>query len=307
MIDTEMRTTPRPAALSARSPAKVNLILDVLGLRADGFHDIHSMVLSVGLADEMRFEDAPPGTLALTCDSSEVPSDERNLVWKAARALAQRSSDVRRGASIELVKHIPVAAGLGGGSSNAATSLLALNALWDLGLDRNELARIGGELGSDVPLFFDLPSAVITGRGEVVRQAPLSWSGWALLVFAGVAVSTKNVYTTWSDLGGPRTANASRPRFADIERATSADQVAALCSNDLEPAVFHVAPEVHGLWEAVRESGAEHARVSGAGQTIFVLFDERDEAESFRSKLHSSGIGTGAVVVKAPAAPLAIC
>jgi 4-diphosphocytidyl-2-C-methyl-D-erythritol kinase len=307
MIDTEMCTTPRPAALSARSPAKVNLILDVLGHRADGFHDIHSVVLGVDLADEMRFEDAPAGTLALTCNSSEVPSDEQNLVWKAAHALGQRSSKPCRGAAIELVKHIPVAAGLGGGSSNAATSLLALNALWDLGLDKNELAHIGAELGSDVPLFFDLPSVVVTGRGEVVRPAPISWSGWVLLVFAGVAVSTKDVYTAWSDMGGPRAADADRARFADLARATSADQVATFCSNDLESAVFRVAPEVRSLYEAVCQTGAEHARVSGAGQTIFVLFDERDEAESFRSKLHSSGIGTGAVVVKAPATPLAIC
>lgn len=307
MIDTMTCTTPRVAALSARSPAKINLILDVLGRRDDGFHELRSLVVGVDLADEMRFEDRPGRPLHLACDDPHVPADDTNLAWRAGQALAKRATDAACGARIELRKRIPVGGGLGGGSSNAATSLAALNRLWNVGLGAGELACIGAGLGSDVPLFFHLPSSIISGRGESVQPVTLSWSGWVLLVFAGVPVSTKDVYAAWSDMGGPTTARDRGDRYAEIARGTSAREVSGLCSNDLEPAVFRVSPAVRRLHEAVRGVGAAHARVSGAGQSIFVLFDEPEEAETFLLKLHSRRTGTGATVVKTLTAPLTIC
>ena len=307
MIDTMTCTTPRVAAMSARSPAKINLVLDILGRRDDGFHQIRSLAVGVDLADEMRFEDRPNQPIHLTCDDPHVPTDHTNLAWRAGQALADRATHAACGARIELHKRIPVGGGLGGGSSNAATALAALNRLWNCGLGAAELARMGADLGSDVPLFFHLPSSIVTGRGESVQPVTLSWSGWVLLVFAGVPVSTKDVYAAWSDMGGPTTAKHNEDRYAQIARGTSAREVSGLCSNDLEPAVFRVSPPVRRLHQAVRAHGAAHARVSGAGQTIFVLFDDPEEAEAFRLKLHSTRTGTGATLVKTLTAPPKIC
>lgn len=289
------------AALCVRSPAKINLTLQVLGRRDDGFHDIRSVVLGVDLKDEVRVRCAEPGTLSLSCDHPSLPTGESNLILKAARALVERGDAV--GARIELLKRIPIAAGLGGGSSNAAATLLVLDRLWGLNLSGDEFLSIGQRLGSDVCLFFAMPAARIHGRGEKVEPIRLRWSGWILLVHAGQGVSTQDVYRSWS----PDDSCSQRRDGVDpIVGASSADELAALCFNELEPAVFRVAPKVKALHESVGAAGAAHARISGAGQTVFVLFDERAEARSFRDKLVSSGIGTEAVVVRALTSPLEI-
>lgn len=303
MIRTTKSDAPVASVLCTQSPAKINLSLDILGHRGDGFHDIRSLVLGIDLADDMRFERSDAGVVQLTCDDPDLPTDGGNLVTKAAVALADRAGHRSLGARIMLKKHIPIAAGLGGGSSNAATTLAALNHLWQLDLPADELSSMGAELGSDVPLFFALPSAVISGRGEIVRPVSLRWSGWVLLVFAGRTVSTKDVYAAWSS---GHTPTDVQDRWREIAVAETADQVARLCSNDLEQAVFRIAPSVQALHQSVRASGAPHVRITGAGQTAFVLFDDPQEAEVFRLKLVSSRIGTGAAVVKTLDGPLKI-
>jgi len=203
-----------------------------------------------------------------------------------------------------LTKRIPIGGGLGGGSSDAATTLRCLNRLWGLDFGDQELARIGGTVGSDVPLFFSLPAARIGGLGEKVRPIELRWSGYVLLVFAGRAVSTKDVYAAW--LPGETDCDwESRARR--ISEASTAAEVMGCCGNALEPAIFRVSPGVASLHEAVRSAGARQVRISGAGQTAYVLFDGAEEAGRFRDKLVTSGIGTGAVVVPTLTAPLTDC
>ncbi len=281
-----------------RCPAKLNLSLSVLGKRDDGFHEIKSIAVGVGLWDDLVLESAPDSAFALSSDCSDLPTDDGNLVVQAARLL-DRHAGVGRGLRIRLAKRIPLSSGLGGGSSNAASALDALNELWGLGLSVESLANLGAEIGSDVPFFYNLPSALMTGRGACVTPVTLQWSGWAVLVFAGCAVSTVDAYRVCVPGAGVA------DRTADILGATSAVELGGLCHNALTDAVFEIAPAVSDLRRSVLEAGAPHACLSGAGQTIFVLFDEREEANSFYDHLVSSGIGAGACVVEAPWTPKA--
>lgn len=287
--------------VSARSPAKINLSLELLGRREDGYHDIRSLVLGIDFNDTLRFECAEPGTISLRCDDPTLATDGSNLIVQAARALSA-SAPSAVGVRIDLSKRIPIGSGLGGGSGNAASTLAALNRLWGLDCSDADLATLGGELGSDVPLFFSLPSALITGRGERVRQTRLHWSGWVLLVFAGCPVSTREVYARWS-----RDAGAGAVDVVDgLSEVQTADELAHLCVNELESAVFRVAPEVRDLHEAVRACSPRPVRISGAGQTAFIPFDDPEEGEFVRSQLQSKGIGTESRLVRTLTGPLAI-
>src|SRR5215831_14410834 len=186
-----MKRSRRPRRIALRASAKVNLSLEVLGKRPDGFHEIASVMHAVDLADRLTLEAAP--TVSFHADDPELPTDEGNLVVRAA-ALLREAAGVEAGAKIELRKRIPVAAGLGGGSSDAAAALWGLSRLWGLGWSRARLAELAVRLGMDVPFFLGPGPALATGRGE--RLEPLGrMGGYALvLVNPGVSVSTREVY-----------------------------------------------------------------------------------------------------------------
>jgi 4-diphosphocytidyl-2-C-methyl-D-erythritol kinase len=161
-----------PDAIVAWAPAKVNLTLEVVGKRPDGYHAIETLMVAVDLFDTLEVRRGPAGVVALECDPPTLPTDGRNLVVKAADAL-RRAAGTDQGASLRLTKRIPHEAGLGGGSSDAATTLLALNRLWGLGLGRDELAAVAAGVGSDVAFFLSPPAGWCTGRGEVVTSEPV--------------------------------------------------------------------------------------------------------------------------------------
>src|SRR6266567_3977366 len=163
-----------------RTPAKVNLFLEVLGKRPDSYHEIATLMVAVSLFDTLRLAPDAGGDVILRCHHSQLPTGPENLVYRAARLLRERTGCMR-GAVIELVKRIPLAAGLAGGSSDAAATLFGLNQLWRLGLTPSELAALGAELGSDIPFFFALPAAWCTGRGEVVEKVALREPLWFVL------------------------------------------------------------------------------------------------------------------------------
>src|SRR5262245_47408599 len=154
-------------AVLVRAPAKVNLFLEVLGKRADGYHDLESLMVAVSLYDSLEFRPAPNGNVRLWCNQPTLSSGPDNLVCRAADLLT-RHVGYEGGASIHLWKRIPLTAGLAGGSTDAAATLVGLNRLWGLGLKWTDLARLGAELGSDVPFFFSTPAAWCEGRGEIV-------------------------------------------------------------------------------------------------------------------------------------------
>src|SRR5262249_968079 len=162
----------RPASLATQAPAKVNLFLEVLGKRPDGYHDLEPLMVAVDVTDTLEFWPDESGALTLTCDAPGLTTGPDNLVLRAAESL-KRQVNHRGGAAIHLAKRIPIQAGLAGGSSDAATTLKALNRLWNLGLTDTELARVGAEIGSDVAFFFASGAAWCTGRGEKVEPITL--------------------------------------------------------------------------------------------------------------------------------------
>ncbi|NPV53713.1 MAG: 4-(cytidine 5'-diphospho)-2-C-methyl-D-erythritol kinase [Firmicutes bacterium] len=187
--------------LAAR--AKVNLTLDILGRRPDGYHEIESLMQSVDLADIVRVSDGGPG-IEIWSDSPDVPADSTNLAAKAALALAT-SCGARlgaRGARIQIHKRIPVAAGLAGGSADAAATLLGLNELWGLGLQASELVEIGARVGADVPFCLTGGTAVARGKGEFIEQLPPLEGAWFVLVVPQIKVSTADVYRQFDVLLG---------------------------------------------------------------------------------------------------------
>ncbi|MGB0717488.1 MAG: 4-(cytidine 5'-diphospho)-2-C-methyl-D-erythritol kinase [Phycisphaerae bacterium] len=277
--------SPRPL-IRESSPAKINLCLAVEGRRADGFHDIRSLVMSVGLHDTLLFESTPGEPLAVTFDVPGIDEDD-NLVANAARLLAdhcQTPCEVR----ISVRKKIPVAAGLGGGSGNAAATLRGCNRLWQTSVSEEELQSMGAELGSDVPLFFHLPCAELAGRGEVVRSVEQSWDGWCVLVHFPHPVSTAQVYKNWSSSDCRSDADVS---LAASRHAHDATALMAHCFNDLSASVKRVAPQVSSWDAALQDIGLGTFAMTGAGATFFRFFDDYDVARDAQMRVMAAFAG----------------
>lgn len=266
--------------IAARSPAKVNLILKVLRRRDDGYHDIASLMQTVSLADDMEFALREDG-LSLACPGSELPTGEGNLVVRAARALFDEAG-FTGGAEISLRKRIPTAAGLGGGSSNAATTLVVLNEMCRFGFDRDRLMRIGARIGADVPFFIHGSPAWAFGIGEVLQPAAPLPTMWLVLVNPGFEVPTKWVY---ENLNLPLTKTAikySIPVFSGVR------ELAAALSNDLEAVTVARHPRLDELKGFLRRQGALGSLMSGSGPTVFGLFETEPDAVRAENALRAS-------------------
>lgn len=263
--------------------AKVNLTLDILGKRADGYHEVRSVMQTIGLAD--RLEVTAAAELAFTCTEPALATPE-NVVYRAARLL-QEEYGVRRGAALRLEKRIPVAAGLGGGSSDAAGTIAALNRLWDLRLPLAEQQRLAAQLGSDVPFFLTGGMALATGRGERITPLPPLPSHWVVLVPLPVALSTAAVYgavTPADYTSGVATADA----VAAAQRGSLSAQ--SRWHNALARPARVLAPHVAAAQTALQQAGAEHAHVSGSGPTVFSVTGEEAGARVLAAKLREQGI-----------------
>ena len=244
--------------------AKINLTLEILGKRADGFHEVRSVMQTVGLAD--RLEITAADELSFACSDPALATPD-NLVYRAARLLREEFS-VRAGAALKLDKRIPVAAGLGGGSSDAAGTIIALSRLWDLHLHLVEQQRLAAQLGSDVPFFLTGGTALATGRGERITPLPPLPTHWVVLVLPSTTLGTASVY------------NAVVPSDYTAGVVT-ADTVAAAQHGALLPqSRWHnalarparaLAPEIKAAQAALLKAGAPHAHVSGSGPTVFTV------------------------------------
>ncbi|MBE3553675.1 MAG: 4-(cytidine 5'-diphospho)-2-C-methyl-D-erythritol kinase, partial [Thermicanus sp.] len=175
------------------APAKINLTLDVLGKRADGYHEVKMVMTTIDLSDRLTLIKAGDGGIYVTSSTGVIPTDERNLAYQAA-LLLKRELHVKEGVKIYIEKKIPVAAGLAGGSSDAAATLKGLNKLWNLGLDLDQLAGLGARLGSDVPFILYGGTTLATGRGEVLTPLPSPPPSWVVLAKPPIGVSTSEVY-----------------------------------------------------------------------------------------------------------------
>ena len=266
------------------APAKVNLFLEVLARRPDGFHEIDTVFQAVSLCDRLTCEAAEHLELDVRGAGAEVPRDERNLVLRAARALAVHAG-VRRGARITLEKEIPVGAGLGGGSSDAAAALRALDRMWGTSLGEDDLLALASGLGSDVPFFVRGGTARGRGRGE--RLEPISTEAlfWHVIVWPGVPISTAEAYRRL-DEHRQLTRQSPERLVRALERGDVAAAGAATF-NRLEEVAKEVRPELGRTLDLLREAGAIASHVTGSGSAVFGLFDRESVAEQVAGYLRT--------------------
>lgn len=259
--------------LTIPSFAKINWTLEILGRRSDGYHELRTLLQTISLADSLTFTQIDEG-IEFECETPGMPLDETNLVVRAA-LLLQEAASVKNGVRIKLEKRIPMAAGLGGGSSNAAATILALEHLWKVNLAPRERFRIGSQLGSDVPFFFLGGTVIGIGRGNEVYPLPESHIENLLLVNAGIQVSTKEIY---ENLPPELTSGKAMARIPfSLEAAylycLESSKMEPLLRNDLEAVVFARYPLLGKIKDRLKEVGARAVLMSGSGSTIFALFD----------------------------------
>lgn len=267
------------------APAKINLFLEVLGRRADGYHDIETLMLAVELFDEITIGPAEVGDIRLSCDESSLSIGPDNLVWKAAHLLRERTG-CNRGAAIALTKRIPWAAGLGGGSSDAAATLAGLNEFWELGLATPELASLGAELGSDVPFFFHAPAALCTGRGEVVEPVPVGKAFDIVLVKPPMGLNTAAVYAEFGRRKAEGGTENSQVAVKALAEGKIEDLAGALHNRLQEPAL-NLAPPVAEAYRRLKNSGAAGCLMTGSGSCLFALCRDDREARQVAHDLSS--------------------
>ena len=270
--------------LVLRTSAKVNLALEVLGKRADGYHEIATVLQAVDLCDRLTVEAAD--TISLEADDPALPTDDGNLVVRAAK-LFQKEAGVEAGARLSLRKQIPVAAGLGGGSSDAAATLWALNRLWGLRWPKARLHELAIQLGMDVPFFLGPGRALATGRGEELEPLP-GGGGYALvLVNPGVALSTREVYGRVP--AGWRAEPHGTRRVVEALRTRSVVKLAAALTNNLEGLVEPALPVIRQTKAALMAAGALGAMMSGSGPTVFGMARSLDHARQIRQRVSRAG------------------
>ncbi len=278
------------SSISVLSPAKINLLLKVLGKRADGYHDLYTLMEPISLFDKISIDSVEGEGISIECAEANVPSDSSNLAWRAADLFLEYTG-LTRSLSIKIEKSIPVGAGLGGGSSNAASVLMALNKLLHTGLDDEELKKMAEEIGSDVPFFILKSPALATGRGEVLRRVSLPGLCY-ILINPGFSVSTSWVYNNLDLTNKPEDNILS---YSD-KLFESVTTLVGNLTNDLEAVTLTKFPEISGLKKLLIKSGADGALMSGSGSTVFGLFTEEKRAEEAFRYLRDSSAGKGKAI-----------
>jgi 4-diphosphocytidyl-2-C-methyl-D-erythritol kinase len=253
--------------LLVKAPAKINLSLDVLYKRPDGYHEVEMIMTTIDLADRLELTELKKDEIRIISHNRFVPDDQRNLAYQAASLLKERFK-VKQGVAITIEKTIPVAAGLAGGSSDAAAALRGLNKLWGLGLSLDELAEIGAEIGSDVSFCVYGGTALATGRGEMIKHLPAPPTCWVILAKPFIGVSTADVYRRL-DLKG-----ISHPNTAGMVGAIKEGNYSGVCGNVgnvLEDVTLNLYPEVAQIKDQMKRFGADAVLMSGSGPTVFGL------------------------------------
>lgn len=277
-------------SLVVKSFAKVNLGLEVLGIRQDGYHELRTLFQTIDLHDDITLRPTAGG-MSLACNHPGVPTDATNLAWRAAESL-RRHAGVTKGVAIRIEKRIPVAGGLGGGSSNAAAVLMALNHLWRLDLDPDTLHRLARRLGADVPYFLVGGTALGLARGDEVYPLHRQAKGWVVLADPGRPVSTAAVFAR-VDAGLTAREN-SYTIFRFVSRDLEGAEAFPVLSNDLEQAALEEAPDLARTVGRIRDSlvreGAQLAALSGSGSSFFGWFDDAQRARRAQAALESLGL-----------------
>jgi 4-diphosphocytidyl-2-C-methyl-D-erythritol kinase len=276
-------------SLRLRASGKINLFLEILGVRPDGYHDLYMVLQSIDLADFVILK--PAKTISIHCVHPLVPNDERNLAWKAA-ALIQKVSGISKGVEIWIEKHIPVASGLAGGSTDAAAVLVGLNQLWELGLTQIQLRALAGQLGSDIPFCVAGGTALGVGRGDELTALTLPKPLHLVLAKpVDLQISTAWAYRTYREKYLPhRLADrANAKEMLAAVNAGDAQRIAIALHNDLEAPIMPAHPDVATLCERLVTNGAIGAMMSGSGSAVFGLASSRLEAEALYERMQGDG------------------
>ncbi len=284
--------------LEIKAPAKINVYLDVLGKRTDGYHQIKSLLLPISLFDRLILEDIPAGIetigkirthfKGIPWPISMGPLKD-NLTTRAAHLLKEITG-YRRGARIVLEKQIPIAGGMGGGSSDAAAVLKGLNTLWNTGLSREEIMALGSRLGSDIPALIHGGAIEMNGRGEHIR--PIRWTIppdlWLVLVNPGLGISTGDIYSRYTpDLTPPATQGIFQSILFGLEDG-SLDQIAAGLFNALQKTVFQKYPLLEIIHNELEKSNAKGVLLSGTGSTVFALVANRTQGHDLETQIRET-------------------
>ena len=292
-------------SISVKAPAKLNLFLLVLNKRQDGFHDIATLFERIDLFDKITLKKSKDNRIIVSCDNPQVPRDNKNIVYKAADILRKRFL-IREGLNISIEKNIPVAAGLGGGSSDAAAVLLALNKLWQLKLEKKALLKIAAEIGADVPFF-------ITGsRFSLSLQPQQSFKPintrlrlWHILVVPKISLSTKRVFEQFDRLKQPGfnrvLGGVLSPNLTLTKKGKNVNMLTRLLAksgkfsnygfvtrshfNSLEPAAYVLTAQINKIKRELLRLGACSVGMSGSGPSVFAIVGSRKEGEGFKKRL----------------------
>jgi 4-diphosphocytidyl-2-C-methyl-D-erythritol kinase len=254
--------------LVLKAPAKINLTLEVLNKREDGFHNLSSLFQAISLYDILKFKIIEEDKVKLSSLSKDIPLDEKNLIHKAAMLIKERFS-IDSGLEIDIEKNIPVFAGLGGGSSDAASTIMACNKLFELGLSTDEMAKIGLELGSDIPFFFSTGQAKVSGRGDIIENIELPVDYHLVILKPKTSISTAESYSqlkrglTYSKIPHKLVGCLAFDKF--VEQLN-------LIGNDFEENLFERLPELKHATATLLGRGANIVRLSGTGSAIFGIF-----------------------------------
>ena len=266
--------------------AKINLGLDVLGKREDGYHEVRMIMQTIRMYDQLDMRKSVEPGIHLTTNKKYIPVDENNLVWRAAK-LMMDTCGIIEGVSIHLHKVIPVAAGMAGGSSDAAATLVGMNRLFHCGLSKEKLMELGVQIGADVPYCVLRGTALAEGIGEKLTVLPPMPDCWILIGKPVISVSTKYVYTTLDlntdtvhpDIDGMKKALEDGNLYGITERM----------GNVLQDVTIPAYPEVERIKEQMKTLGAVNAMMSGSGPTVFGIFDNEEKAQEACQKLRESG------------------
>ena len=277
------------------APAKINIHLRVGPRRPDGFHPLLSWMTTVGLFDTLTFTHIPSTGgastphLALRCDNPHLPCDQRNLIVRIADAWREESKpDLNNAADLQvfLEKRIPVGAGLGGGSSDGAFALMALNRLWQSGGAADVLSAFAARFGSDLSFFFHGPSSVCRGRGEIVSPVGRPTARWAVLLLPRLSMPTPDVYRRFDEMNLGRDEDIDNEPDWQTWAALKSEELLPRLVNDLESPAFDIAPALGELRSRTEKSLRRPVRMSGSGSSLFTLFDQQSHAVDAAEKVN---------------------
>jgi len=268
--------------MKLRAYAKINIGLNVLGKRSDDYHDLETVFHEIDCFDEIELQ--RHDKVAMTADSILVPIDGSNLCLSAANIL-QKEKHVRQGVMIHLKKNIPIGAGLGGGSSDAAAVLCGLNHFWELKLSNNQLRTLAARIGSDVPFFIDGGTAYATGRGEILESYSLAIPYWIVVVTPSIRISTAWAY---DHLVLKREGKGSGLRTKLLKQISNPQKLTSIVQNDFELSAFQTYPELSRVKEKLNEMGAVFSLMSGSGSSIYGFFENDKKGLAARSSFQKN-------------------